>query len=210
MINKSIFYVFIIFLIFSCKTSKNATPWIMQPTGIPFREYLITHKISFDETNNDIYDTKYYDDFRAYETKNGQESITYLKVNVNYYANDFLVDSNLGNKNFKNRFSFNIIKIDKLKSRVAFASIYYFEDNKLNMKKINLDSLFLNAEHHYVKIKGNTMIFPKGKIKYKRSFFDFATPSVSKYGGEKFKTKNYKYVYDSIHGFIINKNYLNN
>ncbi|SPE77944.1 hypothetical protein FLACOL_01958 [Flavobacterium columnare] len=161
----------------------------------------------YSEKSKSLYDD-YFAEFLKYETKNSQKGITNLKSKrayFSYYANDFLVEPNLGNVNFKNRFSFNIIKIDKLRSIVAFASIYYNEDKKIDLKKINLDSLFLNVDHEFVEIKGKTIIYPKYKIKHKRSFFDFATPSSSTYGGEKFNTDNFKYVYDSIQGFIKNK-----
>ena len=213
---KKIIYCTIVILLVSCSSQPKKLPWkdqefedYLTSINVPFKINEETGKVSgIDGTK--LYD-KYYSDFLEDEIKNSQKGITNLKSNkayFSYYANDFLEDSNLGNNNFKNRFCFSIIKIDKLRSIVAFASIYYFDDKKLDKKKINLDSLFLNAEHKFVKIKGNTLIFPKGKVKHKRSFFDFATPGVSKYGGEKFKTTNYKYVYDSIQGFITNENFL--
>jgi hypothetical protein len=64
---------------------------------------------------------------------------------LSYYANEILVESNLGDKNFKNNFYFSILKVDKLNQTIAFNGIPYFEDDKFDFNKINLDSLFLNT-----------------------------------------------------------------
>ena len=143
--NKSIFYVYILVLLFSCKTSKNATPWIKQPSAIPFREYLIANNISFDETNDDIYDTRYYDDFRAFKIKTKLEKNPFIKINQVYSFYSETENQTFGTI------------IDEGKQSVTF--VIYADDNFFYLSTFDLSSdEFSATENGKVKLRKSVIV----------------------------------------------------
>lgn len=108
---------------------------------------------------------------------------TLPESNILIYTAEWKVESNLGDSRYKNRFGTFFKKINKNEKTIQFNNINYYEGKGIDFSKIDLDSLFKDQPVDYFEIKLNKIKTRTYVTKYKRVWFDFATPGRSKSGG---------------------------
>ena len=108
---------------------------------------------------------------------------TLPESNILIYTAEWKVESNLGDSRYKNRFSTFFTKINKNEKSIQSNNINYDEGKGIDIYKIDLDSLFKDQKVEYFDIKSNKIKTRTYVTKYKRGWFDFATPGRSKSGG---------------------------
>lgn len=196
---KLLYYLLILVFLFGCKTNdiKGKRLWISQPNAIPFKEYLIANKVSFNETNDSIYETKHYCDFLAHETRTRLEKNPFLKLNKVYafYSTTkgfalgtileapvetitFVIYSDeetifLGNFDLKSKeFSKPENGIIKIKGNVIVRYFGHFEinNNSIKTRKTNITPFkeWVDCENGI--IKNDTIFFKEWYIGNKNSF----------------------------------------
>lgn len=121
--------------------------------------------------------------------------------NILIYSAKYKEESNLGDTRYKNIFGTGFIKINKNEKTIQFNGFTYEEGKEKDINKIDIDSLFKNRPVKHFNIKSNKIKTLVYVTKYKRGWFDFATPGRSKSGGDKY----YIGKDSTINGYKLNK-----
>jgi hypothetical protein len=109
---------------------------------------------------------------------------TLPESNILIYTAEWQVESNLGDIRYKNKLVTAFTKINKNEKTIQFSRIKYDEGKRKDYTKIDIDSLFKKEPVEYFKIKSKKLKTRTYVTKYKRGWFDFATPGRSKSGGD--------------------------
>ena len=117
--------------------------------------------------------------------------------NVLIYSGEKIVDYNFQDEKYKNEIVNYLIKINKAEQTIQFGSFTYQEGKRKVLHKAQMDSLFLKNTKEYFTINGNKLKTHVYKTKYKRAWNDFATPSSSETGGDKYYIKANKLISQS-------------